>query len=96
MDPRTYIVKRHNWRMALEMLCIKLKKSSEYAWYFNRHDPDLCRDGKRLEWIRKMTRLLSLNYNGIHNGENPAFSPRLLPETCPNAEPIRYPQDWKD
>ena len=90
------IVKRHNYMNALHMLCIKMGWDKEYSWYILRTNPDKCANGEREAFIKKATRLLALNYNGIHTGEEPALSPRLLPEYSPNAQPIRFPSEWRE
>ena len=93
MDPRE-IVKKSNYMHAMNMLCVKVGKVDEYSWFFLRKDPELCKNGGRARWISKMTRLLALNYDGIHSGDSPALSPRLLPDSNPNSKPLRYPQNW--
>jgi hypothetical protein len=90
------IAKAGNYRVALHMLCIKMGWEKEYAWYVLRRNEEMCAHGGREEFIRKATRLLALNYDGIHSGANPALSPRLLPESNPLSQPIRYPKEWKN
>lgn len=90
------IAKAGNYRVALHMLCIKMGWEKEYAWYVLRRDEAKCANGGREAFIKKATRLLALNYDGIHSGDNPAFSPRLLPESNPLSQPIRYPKEWKN
>ena len=89
------IVKRNNFFNALHMLCSKMGWSKEYSWYILRKNSEKCANGGREAFLKKATRLLALNYNGIHNGEDPAQSPRLLPEGTPNAQPIRFPKEWR-
>lgn len=88
------IVKHHNYMSALKMLCIKMGWDKEYSWYILRRDEEKCANGGRKEFIRKATRLLAMNYDGIHNGSDPSQSPRLLPVGHPNAQPLRYPPEW--
>ncbi len=90
------IVKAGNYRVALHMLCTKMGWEKEYAWYVLRRNEAKCANGGREEFIRKATRLLALNYDGIHNGANPALSPRLLPDSNPLSQPIRYPKEWSN
>lgn len=88
------IVKAGNYRVALHMLCMKVGWEKEYSWYVMRRDVDKCANGGREEFIRKATRLLALNYDGIHSGANPSLSPRLLPDSNPLSQPLRYPKEW--
>ena len=88
------IVKHHNYMSALKMLCIKMGWDKEYSWYILRRDEEKCANGGRKEFIRKATRLLAMNYDGIHNGSDPSQSPRLLPVGHPSAQPLRYPPEW--
>lgn len=88
------IVKHHNYMSALKMLCIKMGWDKEYSWYVLRRDEEKCANGGRKEFIRKATRLLAMNYDGIHNGSDPSQSPRLLPVGHPSAQPLRYPPEW--
>lgn len=88
------IIKRHNYRTALHMLCLKVGWEKEYSWYILRRDEEKCANGGSREFVRRATRLLAMNYNGIHNGEDPSLSPRLLPESDPRSKPIKYPKEW--
>lgn len=90
------IVKAGNYRVALHMLCTKCGWVKEYGWYILRRNPEACANGGREEFIRKATRLLALNYDGIHSGANPALSPRLLPDSNPLSQPLRYPKEWSN
>lgn len=90
------ITKAGNYRHALRMLCIKMGWDQEYSWYVLRRDESKCANGGREAFIRKATRLLALNYDGIHSGANPALSPRLLPESNPLSQPLRYPKEWNN
>lgn len=90
------IVKRANFMNAMHMLCIKKGWDKEYSYYILRRNPDECANGGRKEFIKKAVRLLAFNYNGIHNGEDPSLSKRLLPESHPDSEPLRYPKDWRE
>lgn len=76
------------------MLCIKMGWRNEYSWYILRTNPEKCANGGREAFLKKATRLLALNYEGIHTGADPAQSPRLLPDNHQNAQPIRYPKEW--
>lgn len=89
-------VKVSNYRSALQMLCIKAGWDKEYSWFVLNRDPDKCANGGREAFIKKATRLLALNYDGIHTGANPALSPRLLPESSPLSQPLRYPKEWSE
>lgn len=93
-DLAKQIVKRHNYMNALHMLCIKMGWCKEYSWYILRTNPEKCANGGREEFIKKATRLLALNYKGIHNGEEPAQSPRLLPESNKDSQPLIFPKEW--
>lgn len=85
-----------HYRQALAMLCNKCGWTKEYSWYVMRRDEDKCANGGREAFIKKATRLLALNYDGIHTGENPIYSPRLLPESNPLSQPLRYPKEWSE
>lgn len=91
-----FIVKHHNYMTALHMLCNKMGWEKEFSWYILRRNEEKCANGGRKEFIRKATRLLAFNYDGIHTGENPANSPRLLPASNPLSQPIRYPKEWNN
>lgn len=89
-------VKRANYNNALHMLCIKMDWTKEYSWYILQKDPDKCKNGGRSAFIKKVTRLLAFNYKGIHTGENPSLSPRLLPKENPLSQPLRFPPEWNN
>lgn len=89
-------IKRTNYMNALHMLCIKMGWTMEYSWYILRREPDMCKNGGRKAFLKKATRLLALNYEGIHSGEEPSLSPRLLPKDHPSSQPLRFPQEWKE
>lgn len=90
------VVRRHNYMTALHMLCVKQGWGKEYAHYVLGRNEEKCANGGRKEFIRKATRLLALNYDGIHTGAEPALSPRLLPATHPASQPLRYPKEWRE
>lgn len=89
------LTKINNYRAALHMLCIKMGWTKEYSWFIMRKDPDKCKNGGREAFVRKATRFLAFNYNGIHTGDNPANSPRLLPSASPLSQPLRYPPEYE-
>ena len=90
------VVRRHNYMTALHMLCVKQGWEKEYAHYVLGRNEEKCANGGRKEFIRKATRLLALNYDGIHDGSEPALSPRLLPATNPLSQPLRYSKEWRE
>ncbi|MCQ2101525.1 MAG: hypothetical protein MJZ10_14615 [Fibrobacter sp.] len=90
------IIRRHNYKNALHMLCIKMGWTKEYSWYIMRREPDMCRNGSREAFIKKATRLLAFNYDGIHTGAEPSLSPRLLPSEHPLSQPIRFPPEFEE
>lgn len=89
------VVKRHNYNTAMHMLCIKMGWAKEYAWYFLRRDEEKCANGGREAFIKKATRILAYNYEGIHNGDCPSLSPRLLPNSNPLSQPLRFPPEYQ-
>lgn len=89
-------VRRNNYKNALHMLCIKMGWTKEYSWYIMRREPDMCRNGGREAFIKKATRLLAFNYEGIHTGAEPSLSPRLLPSEHPLSQPIRFPPEFEE
>lgn len=92
----TKIFKKGNFMRALHMLCIKKGWQKEYSWYILGRYAERDFHEQKKKFIKKAVRLLSLNYDGIHNGDNPALSKRLLPESNPNSKPLRYPKDWRE
>lgn len=90
------IVRVNNYMHALHMLCVKVGWEKEYSWYVLRRDEEKCANGGRKAFISRATRLLALNYDGIHSGANPSLSPRLLPDSNPLSQPIRYPKEWSN
>ena len=87
------IVKRHNFYLALEMLCAKIGKTKEFFWYIRRRNPDAT-ISQIAEFRKKMVRLLAFNYD-VHRCPNPVFCARLKPATNESYEPLRYPPEWK-
>ena len=89
------IVKRHNYMQALHMLCVKMGWTKEYSYYILGRSPECCANGGKKEFIKKATRILAYNYEGIHTGAEPALSPRLLPESNPLSQPLRMPPEFE-
>lgn len=89
------VVRVNNYMAALHMLCIKAGWDKEYSWYILRRDEGKCANGGREAFVKKATRLLAFNYEGIHSGANPILSPRLLPESTPGSMPLRYPPEFQ-
>ena len=89
------VIKRHNYKMAMHMLCIKIGWEKEYSWYILGHDEEKCANGGRETFIKKATRILAYNYEGIHTGACPSLSPRLLPANNPQSQPLRYPPEYQ-
>lgn len=90
------VIRKNNYKNALHMLCIKMGWTKEYSWYIMRREPDMCRNGGRAAFIKKATRLLAFNYEGIHTGAEPSLSPRLLPSEHPLSQPIRFPPEFEE
>lgn len=88
------LIRYSNFCSAMKMLCIKMGWEKEYSWYIIGRDVDGCKSGEKDKFIKKATRLLALNYEGIHTGDNPTLSPRLLPRDNPASQPLRFPKEW--
>lgn len=87
------IVRRQNFKLALEMICAKIGKTKEYWWYIRRRNPDAT-ISQIADFKKKMVRLLAFNYN-VHKCPNPIFCARLKPADKQGAEELRYPPEWK-
>lgn len=84
----------NNFRQAREMLCIKMGWEREHQHYIRKHDVDASQEVVN-EFKRKLTRLLAYNYD-VHRCPNPALFPRLLPESHPQSQPVRFPPEWNE
>lgn len=87
------IVRRQNFKLALEMICAKTGKTKEYWWYIRRRNPDAT-ISQIADFKKKMVRLLAFNYD-VHRCPNPIFNARLKPSGKQGAEELRYPPEWK-
>lgn len=87
------IVRRQNFKLALEMICAKVGKTKEYWWYIRRRNPDAT-ISQIADFKKKMVRLLAFNYN-VHKCPNPIFCARLKPADKQGSEELRYPPEWK-
>ena len=88
------IVRRQNFKLALEMICAKIGKTKEYWWYIRRRNPDAT-ISQIANFKKKMVRLLAFNYD-VHRCPNPIFNARLKPSGKQGAEDLRYPPEWKN
>jgi len=88
------IVRRQNFKLALEMICAKIGKTKEYWWYIRRRNPDAT-ISQIADFKKKMVRLLAFNYD-VHRCPNPIFNARLKPSGKQGAEDLRYPPEWKN
>ena len=88
------IVRRQNFKLALEMICAKIGKTKEYWWYIRRRNPDAT-ISQIADFKKKMVRLLAFNYD-VHRCPNPIFNARLKPSGKHGAEDLRYPPEWKN
>ena len=87
------IVRRQNFKLALEMICAKIGKTKEYWWYIRSRNPDAT-ISQIADFKKKMVRLLAFNYD-VHRCPNPIFNARLKPSGKQGAEDLRYPPEWK-
>lgn len=87
------IVRRQNFKLALEMICAKIGKTKEYWWYIRRRNPDAT-ISQIADFKKKMVRILAFNYD-VHRCPNPILNARLKPSDKQGAEDLRYPPEWK-
>lgn len=87
-------IELNNFRIAREMLCIKMGWEREHQHYIRRHDADANSETVKA-FKSKVTRLLAYNYD-VHRCPNPSLFPRLLPTQHPQSQPVRFPPEWNE